>query len=283
MYDLLFSLHTFLLVIGALMVAGIYLWTSNKIRRGKDTKDTPKHNQPDLSRNRRATDDHRALPNSDSNVLERPEDAALGRVDRLGECFVADKDSAAELPIITRESDPVRRTRGRKTGNNQLELTFETKEVAVNNKPTAPQRGLHQGLIITLYIRAASESKFSGPTIVRAMNNAGLRFGAMDIYHYFNSTDDLSPESPLFSVANMLEPGYFELKSIESFSTPGLALFLQLPSVIDGTPAFESFLSRARSIAKILPGDLYSDQEELLDDNRIDKLRQLAAAFDDAH
>ncbi len=282
MYDLLFSLHTFLLVIGALMVAGIYLWTGNKIRAGKGTKDISKHVQPGDSGKTRATDDHRGLPNSNNNVLGRREGAQLGKIDKPRECYVDDQDSAVELPVITRESDPMKRPRGRKRGNNQLELLFETKGTAEKNKTTVSQRFLGKELII-LYIRAAAESTFTGPAIVRSMNNAGLRFGAMDIYHYFNNTDGLSRESPLFSVANMLEPGYFELKSIENFTTPGLAVFLQLPSVIDGTSAFELFLSRARTIAEILPGDLYGDREKRLDDNGIDKLRQLAAAFDDAH
>ncbi|HCU90795.1 MAG TPA: cell division protein ZipA, partial [Gammaproteobacteria bacterium] len=69
----------------------------------------------------------------------------------------------------------------------------------------------------------------------------------------------------------------------EKFSTPGLVLFLQLPSLIDGPSAFDLFLRRARRIAEVLPGDLYSDRKELLDDDGIDRLRQLVAAFDNAH
>jgi len=110
------------------------------------------------------------------------------------------------------------------------------------------------------------------------MHSVGLRFGAMDIFHHFGA-GDLRTESPLFSVANMVEPGHFDLHDLDSFSTPGLALILRLPGSLDGAVAFELFLNTAQRLAEALSGDLYGDPKKLLDSTAIDKLRQLAAPF----
>jgi cell division protein ZipA len=113
------------------------------------------------------------------------------------------------------------------------------------------------------------------------MNSVGLRYGDMDIFHHFGA-GDLRTELPLFSVANMMEPGHFDLHDIETFATAGLAMFLRLPSSLDGAVAFELFLNTAQRLAEALSGDLYGAPKKLLDGTAIDKMRQLAAPFANA-
>ena len=77
----------------------------------------------------------------------------------------------------------------------------------------------------------------------------------------------------------MVEPGHFDLNRIERFSTPGLAMILQLPGPLDGPVAFELFLNTAQRLAETLSGDLYSSPKQLLDSAGIDKMRRVAMSY----
>ena len=77
----------------------------------------------------------------------------------------------------------------------------------------------------------------------------------------------------------MVEPGYFDLDRVDSLSTPGLAMFLQLPGPLDGAVAFELFLNTAQRLAETLSADLYSAPKALLDGVTIDKMRRQANPY----
>ncbi len=276
MFEFVFSLRFLLLIFGALFVAGIYLWGGAKNRRNTNIKYAPRRAQFEPAKRRGGV--HGAmntLSDNDHDTRSEPD------VDFAGEIIVDDPAPMIELPSITRagddDSDP--ESPVRKEG--QLDLTFESaaaESTADSGDNTTPAE---QEVIIALYIKPPSGHEFAGPAIVRSMNSVGLRYGDMDIFHHFGA-GDLRTELPLFSVANMVEPGHFDLHDIETFATPGLAMFLRLPSSLDGAVAFELFLNTAQRLAEALSGDLYGAPKKLLDGTAIDKMRQIAAPFANA-
>ena len=282
MFDFVFSLRTLLLIIGALIVAGIYLWGGKKNRRSTNIKYAPRRAQFEPSRRR--TGSHGATSMSrdlDPDVLPQPEPDAQPKIAILDEVIAADEAPIVDLPTITREGDDEPLPRTRKNNDGQLELTFETEESGGAAGASHTDLSSDQELIISLYVRAPNGHEFAGPAIVRSMNSVGLRFGDMDIFHHYG-VGDLRTDLPLFSVANMLEPGYFDLQDIDKLATPGLALFLRLPGPLDGAVAFELFLNTAQRLTEALSGELYGDPKKLLDGTVIDKMRQLAAPFSNA-
>ena len=64
----------------------------------------------------------------------------------------------------------------------------------------------------------------------------------------------------MFSIASMVEPGYFDPENINTYRTPGLILFLQLPGPIDGVLAFEKMHQMGEMLAKRLSGTLCDDK-----------------------
>ena len=73
----------------------------------------------------------------------------------------------------------------------------------------------------------------------------------MDIFHHFGDNgriddfDDSSLDSrranqPLFSVANMYEPGIFILEEMANLRTKGIAAFMYKPNSIYGYKIFEN-------------------------------------------
>lgn len=291
MFDFVFSLRTLLLIIGALIVAGIYLWGGQKNKRKTSIKYAPRraqfqptkrrsgsHGATSMSRNPDREPDRDREPEPEPKPALQLEPDIDPRIEISEAVIVAGEAPIEELPAITRDGENVAPARKRKRSEGQMELTFETeasrKATSDGNTEGSPE----QEVIIALYVRPPRGHEFAGPAIVRSMNSVGLRFGDMDIFHHYGA-GELRTELPLFSVANMVEPGYFDLDDVDGFATPGLALFLRLPGPLDGAVAFELFLNTAQRLAEALSGDLYGDPKKLLDGTAIDKMRQQAAPF----
>jgi cell division protein ZipA len=100
----------------------------------------------------------------------------------------------------------------------------------------------------------------------------------MNIYHHFGA-GSLRTEQPLFSLANMFEPGQFNPAEMADFSTDGLALFIQFPTALDGQVAFEMFLTVAQRLAEELKADLLSEPRKALDSHTIERMRRIASRY----
>ncbi len=132
--------------------------------------------------------------------------------------------------------------------------------------------------VLVLHLRPPQATEFTGSQIVRQVNAAGMRHGDPGVFHHYGA-GDLSTEKPLFSLANMFEPGTFDLQRIESFTTAGLVMFLRLPAALDGAVAFELFLNTGQRLAEGLQASLFADQNTALDSASIDRMRRVAARF----
>jgi cell division protein ZipA len=84
---------------------------------------------------------------------------------------------------------------------------------------------------------------------------------------------------PIFSIANIVEPGSFDLEIIDRFSTPGLALFLRLPGPAGGFAAFDAMLEIARLLAGKLSGDIRDERRNVLTTQAIQQLREHILTF----
>jgi len=267
MFESLFSLRFLLLLIGAAIVVAIYLGGRRKHNRNQRVRFDqrrpvfkPRRKSGKQAKSKAAAQTYTASPAPDPDD-DYPHD---------DEFVVPTDEPAIELPTITRsgDADPPRPRRARE---NQMELTFD------DDMP-APSATTPEPAIIALYVRPPDQHELAGPAIVKAMNAVGLRYGDMKIFHHYGA-GELRTEKPLFSVANMVEPGYFNLDRVDSLATPGLAMFLQLPGPLDGAVAFELFLNTAQRLAETLSADLYSAPKALLDGVTIDKMRRQANPY----
>ena len=80
--------------------------------------------------------------------------------------------------------------------------------------------------VIILSLMAREGETFNGMQLLDAMELCGLSHGEMDIFHY----TELDSGKPLFSIANVLEPGSFDRENMGDIETPGLAMFMRLPA-----------------------------------------------------
>ena len=142
-------------------------------------------------------------------------------------------------------------------------------QVDERTPPTSPDE------LIILGVLAKSGSVFKGAELVDALRGQGLKFGNMSIFHRTDSTTD----QQLFSVANALEPGTFDLADMQALETPGITFFLQLPVPGDAFETLEDMLLSARTVAAALGGDVKDDQMNTLTGQTVEHMRQRLADY----
>jgi cell division protein ZipA len=142
-------------------------------------------------------------------------------------------------------------------------------QVDERTPPTSPDE------LIILGVLAKSGSVFKGVELVDALRGQGLKFGNMSIFHRIDSTTD----QQLFSVANALEPGTFDLADMQALETPGITFFLQLPVPGDAFETLEDMLLSARTVAAALGGDVKDDQMNTLTGQTVEHMRQRLADY----
>ena len=132
--------------------------------------------------------------------------------------------------------------------------------------------------VYSLNVVARAEEGFSGDDLLRALLGCGLRFGDMDFFHLTESVD--GTPTIQFSVANMMEPGVFDLDGMDALSTKGLMFFLTLPGPQDMTRAFDLMLQTAQAIAESLGGDVFDETRSVLTKQYLERARQSIREFE---
>ena len=132
--------------------------------------------------------------------------------------------------------------------------------------------------IVSLFVAARAGQTLRGPDIVVAAEKAGLVFGHMNVFHRLI---DRRPEAgPIFSVANILKPGSFDMADIQSLETPAIAFFLTLPAPVSALEAWESMEPTAQRMAELLDGVVLDEERNALGRQRIAHIRDELRAYD---
>jgi cell division protein ZipA len=135
--------------------------------------------------------------------------------------------------------------------------------------------------IVTLYIAAKAGEMLRGPDIVVAAEKTGLTYGHMNVFHRL--VEGHPERGPVFSVANIMKPGSFEMATIQSLETPAIAFFLTLPAPVAALDAWETMLPTAQRMAELLDGVLLDESRNALGRQRIQHLRDELRGWDRQH
>ncbi len=135
--------------------------------------------------------------------------------------------------------------------------------------------------IITLYIAARAGQVLRGPDIVVAAEKAGLTYGHMQIFHRL--VESHPERGPIFSVANIMKPGSFDMATIQELETPAIAFFLTLPAPITALEAWEKMEPTATRMAELLDGVLMDESRNPLGRQRVQHIREELRAYDRQH
>jgi cell division protein ZipA len=142
---------------------------------------------------------------------------------------------------------------------------------AGNNPDSSPAPGPAE-TVFSLLVTAPTSVPFRGPVLQGALAMAKLEFGDMQIFHRTEMVD--GRERILFSLANIREPGTFDLSAMDDFTTEGLALFMQVHGGVDAVRAFDAMIESARILADNLDGHICDARRSALTQQTIHHMRE---------
>ncbi|MDN7123906.1 cell division protein ZipA [Pseudidiomarina sp. 1APP75-32.1] len=186
-----------------------------------------------------------------------------------------DDEGELDLPSLAAEPDELKQAEQQQPAKQKA----KPKAASVRNKPEPSQPAqqsmeleLEPGdepaltqapdLVIALHVMG----HITGPVLLQQMTELGFKYGEFDIFHRHVDTAGQGPV--LFSLANMFNPGTFDIDAMEQFETKGVALFLALPIKSNSTKAFTMMQNAAEKLAAAVDGG------QVLDENRNPLTRQ---------
>ena len=129
--------------------------------------------------------------------------------------------------------------------------------------------------ILIVSVMSRTGGRWNGEDLFRLLQEKGLKFGDMNIFH----RPEVNSRNILFSVANSLEPGTFDLSNLDQMYTPGVSIFMQLPGPQDPLAAFDEMIEVAHSIAAVMNGELRDESRNLMTSQTIAYYRQRIEEF----
>lgn len=243
------TLRFILLLAGLALILGIFVWDRQKktglrlpFRRKRQATRSAESESRTVSRDRRDPVWEDAISDLDE------EDTLDAELERLDE--------------ILQEASPAVKPRQKKV--EQSAFSFFADDDVTPDEPAAetlPEKILQINVV-------GRNRRITGDQIMQAARDVGLLEGEMQIFHFSDERDRM-----LFSMANMLNPGTFPMKGMNSFITPGVTLFSTLPGPTDSIAVFEQMLSVAQRLAALFDAELQDSTHSDLTKQTIDHVR----------
>ncbi len=111
-----------------------------------------------------------------------------------------------------------------------------------------------------------------------AAEKAGLTFGDMGIFHRLMPGKPHS--GPVFSMANMIKPGNFDMRRVDELRTPGISFFMTLPGPLPALDAWDAMLPTAQRLAELLDGNVLDEERNALGRQGVAHIRDELRAYD---
>ena len=142
---------------------------------------------------------------------------------------------------------------------NSESLEVAPDDVQIDEESEQNEDELPQSKIVTLRFVPKNGEKLDLEQTVLALRNVGLERGRYGIFHYFSNggNNDTDVE---FSVANLIEPGSFDLTDTEDNTLPGMTFFTVLPGHGDPIARFDRMVSIARDLKQLLEAELLDEE-----------------------
>ena len=154
---------------------------------------------------------------------------------------------------------------------NQLEIDFTKQQASDNNEIEPPNTDKNisekkiteiEPQVIVLSVVMPANQQMLGAALLPTLLTLGLKYGEMNIFH--RHEDNAGQGKVTFSLANIMNPGSFDLDTIETFATRGVSLFMTLPNAGDPFYVFEQMLNAAKQLAGEFNAQVLDEKRNIL-------------------
>lgn len=241
------ELRWILLGLGAVLIVAVYLWGRSQNKSSPGTTDKI-YETPSFS----ATEDDDQWVDGVGPVrvvTSDEQDTAVPGIDSDVEQF---EDVVDQQPDPSDDTDDTQ----------QSESVQNEEPVEVDD-------------VVSLFLVVAKDKVINGEHIYSACLGNNLQYGEMKIFHRMNEQGEI-----VFSLSDMMKPGWFEIDKINDHRTRGISLFVQLSMVADPVNALDDMLLCAHSISNLLGAQLCGEDRMLLNESTVKMMREKAKRFD---
>jgi len=123
--------------------------------------------------------------------------------------------------------------------------------------------------VFVINIMARDGKMIAGAELLQELSAFGFKFGAMDIFH--RHVDAAGKGPVIFSLANMVKPGVFDIDMMEQFESPGVSLFMMFPCAGQASHNYTLMLGAAERIAEAVDGLLMDGSRNPLTEEAIEQ------------
>jgi len=152
-------------------------------------------------------------------------------------------------------------------------MAHTTKDIELqrHKTPATDTEIVDPNKIFILNVMAKQPGALLGKKLIRVFDEVHLFYGEMQIFHRYENADGSGRH--MFSLASAVEPGFFDIASLESFVSPGLTLFFSPTTRNQSIAAFELMLRTAKILAAALDGEIKDHNRRPLTLESIEKYR----------
>lgn len=205
---------------------------------------------------------------------------------------------AAPAPAVTARQEARKPAKNRRGGEDRIEPTFGNEELTFGRDDQGELNLEHHDLfehendavdteaedrepaaeVIIINVMAKPGASLDGARLLPVLLKQGMRLGDMSIFH--RHADNSGKGPVMFSMANMLKPGTFAMSEMETFATPGVSFFMQLPNKLGNMQCFEQMLKTAQAVKEALDAVLKDENRSVLTRQTIEHSRQRIRDFE---